>query len=129
MTLQKKGKPSWAPARMLDVKGVPNGIVPRWVNKDPANVEKKTAEGWKPINATTLQIVEHGASDSLSTAKTYRDVVLMGLPKETAEARREFFQEQTNRQTIGLKKELQDKVDGAAKGSQAAPVHGTIVIS
>jgi hypothetical protein len=129
----KKGKPTWKPAQMLStVKGVRPGHTPRWVSREPGNLEKKIAEGWTPVNGTTMPSVEHRKPGQvqdgvdLSSAKTYRDLVLMTLPNDQVEARREYFAERTARQTVGIKRELQEK--GTKTGGAASNFHGTIVI-
>lgn len=108
MSEVKKGnKPSWKPASRLGFLTVPKGYTPRWCSGDEANIQKKMAEGWVPVNKTTVPSGEHvrshnerqvNDSDNLSGVVRYREMVGMMLPNELKEARDEFHKEENMKQ-------------------------------
>lgn len=132
----KKGKRSWAPAQKLEVRNKKANLRYRWVSKDPENVDRKLAEGYTFANKTTGAQAEHmkpgAVSDGqeLTTATEYREMVLMAVPEETAQARQEYFQELTDKQTVGLKGALQRDVERSAHehGAPTSPIHGKLTI-
>ena len=132
----KKGNPSWSPATRLDVRNRRAGFRYRWCDKDPANIEKKLAEGWVFVNKTSGLPGElerrdqpHDGSD-LTTTKTYRELVLMALPEDIGLARDRYVADQTRKQTVGLKADAERTNRSAGQGIPTAqPLHGTIVIS
>lgn len=127
----KKGKPSWKPAAMLTVTKPIDGHRTRWVSKDPQNILRKQAEGWVYANEIYGIKREHEHPEkvedghSLTSTTEYRDMVLMALPEELAEARDEYFQEKTEQQTRGLKRNLEEDM---RNGENTATIHGKIVI-
>lgn len=104
----KMGKPSWKPARMLDVEFDTPGYRKRWVDNDPANIRRKQAEGWVFVNKETGFPAEHKdpglvhGGAPLDSSIQYRDVVLMALPEDTAQARDEYYAEINKRQLEGV---------------------------
>lgn len=85
----------------------------RWVNSsDPINMQRKQAEGWQVLNETTLPGItasnktffdsqQHNAAkgNGYDGAVRYREMVGMVLPMEDFEARQEYIQGQTDKQT------------------------------
>lgn len=131
----KKGRATWRPATLLDVQGKDPAFVYRWLLNDPANIAKKKAEGWEVLSKTTTgsDKSKHvkpgvvGDGESLTSVVQYRELILGRIPKEMAEARAEYFQAITKRQTLRVKQELLDNVQKAAGSLPAAPVHGEII--
>lgn len=106
----KKGrKVEWKPAKALDHLKGPDGHRKRWCNSDEANIEKKLAEGWIPLNKTTAPSASHNrklanASEDgrpTSTNIAYREMVGMALPEDLAEARDEHFRRKSEAQVRG----------------------------
>jgi hypothetical protein len=134
--IEKKGKRSWKPAQKLSVnvtQDVTNKFRLRWRDKDPQNLQRAEAEGWEYIHSTKGAKAEHenpGDSNPLTSTTEYRELVLMGLPKDLAEARDEYYAERTREQTEGLKGRFQKDLDDAArqKGGYRTSVTGKIVI-
>lgn len=132
----KKGKRSWAPAQKLSLVNKQPGFRHRWCDNDPQNIEKKQAEGWVFVDPNQGVKADHEfpehVSDGkpLTSTKTYRELVAMALPEDLAEARDEYHEELTRKQTAGLKHRLEtDLGDEARKdGASGAAAHGTIVI-
>lgn len=128
----KTGKISWQPATRLAVKKK-SGFTYRWISDDPENMRRQQEEGWTPVDGTGSPMVDFDAddenTDSLGGAKQYRELVLHAMPDELAAARKRYFEEQTTKQTAGLKnrlqEELEDNYSGEGKGS---PAQGKIVI-
>lgn len=104
----KKGRPSWAPARMLDLEKKNPGYRYRWCDTDPANIRKKIAEGWVFASRETGHPAEHdnpnlmhGGTPPDGTLQ-YRDVIAMALPEETAQARDSYYREINESQIAGI---------------------------
>lgn len=120
----KKGRPSWKPATMLDVKNKTPNYRYRWVWIDDMNLEKKQAEGWVFVNKETGVPGEHehpgktGDGKPLDSAKKYRDTVLMALPEELGKERDRFFNNKTEEQTLDAKKFLEQKKSRAGNPAQ-----------
>ncbi len=121
----KKGKPTWRPAQMMDVRDKNPEYTYRWCDKDSQNIQKKLAEGWE--FAKEDHIVEPSVNDGkpLGSTTEYRELVLMKLPKETAEARSEYYQNLTDERTAGLKRRFQKEAKAIGPDAE---VHGRIVI-
>lgn len=124
----KKGKASWKPATALKAQNI-DGFRTRWTNKDPINMQRKEAEGWEIVDPNKGLRSEHEHPEDLESGKPltsiteYRELVLMALPEEVAQAREEYFTAQTDAQTASLKSNLKkDMADGKAS------VHGKIII-
>ena len=130
--IKKKGKPSWKPAGTLEVFQKKPGFRYRWCDKDPQNIQRKVAEGWRHVNRETGLPVEHENPDgeTLTSSTEYRELVVMALPEDVAQERDAYFREKTRAQTVSLKDRLQDDLDDAAKahGAPRAKAEGTIVI-
>ena len=132
----KKSSKPWRPAVMLDVQGKNPDLNYRWCDNDSGNLERKQIEGWEFDNGLSSSEATHESthvSDGkpLDTAKTYRELVLMTMDEDTANARREFFRERTRKQTVGLVENLRSDIAEKAEiaGAVVAPVHGEIVIN
>ena len=119
----KKGKPSWAPARMLDLENKTDDYTYRWCDTDPANIRKKEAEGWVFVNKETGHPVEHedpnlqhgGASPDGSLR--YRDLVVMALPNEKKAARDEYYRDINKSQLEGVNEAAQSKLESVGPGA------------
>lgn len=132
----KKGKPTWKPADKLTVHGTP-GFRQRWVVKDSANIDKKLAEGWAMASPTAglrpvhvrPETVQDGEPQTSTTE--YRELVLMEMPEELAQARTEYFREKTRQQTAGLKgmADSEDQKNAELNRVQErSGVHGKITV-
>lgn len=114
----KKKPVQWRPSSLIDAlhQSEDNKWVYRWCRNEEGNLKKKQAEGWSYVNKTEGDTIEHerpgnltdGAQLSKSTV-TYRDLVMMRMPKEMADARRDYYKEKTEQQIYGLK----DKVNSS----------------
>ena len=131
---EKKGRKSWTPASRLTVTGKRPGYVQRWVDEEPANFQRKRADGWTPVNGTLGSSVKHehpdltGDGKPLDSTIKYRNMVLCELPEEDYLAHREYYAEQTRAQTAGLKRKAEQENAANAKGGAAAHLYGKIVI-
>ena len=125
----KKGNHSWRPHRTLNVRKKADGKRLRWVNTDPANIEKKQAEGWvfsqtEDTAHDRPKGVDHGKQ--VGSLKQYRDLVLMEMPEDMAVARNEYYSDVTKRQSAGVTKQVKDKIGQELPG---ATVYGEVKIS
>ena len=110
---KKVGKKSWKPAKMLDVLDKVAGYRYRWCDKDPASLDKKQAEEWQFVKGRTAKLDAstdaakdiEGADKSLTSITEYRELVLMRLDEETAEARDEYYNNLNNKQAAVSPKE------------------------
>lgn len=130
----KKGRSTWSPAQKLQVHDKKPGFRYRWRENDPQNIQRALSEGWEFVNPITGIPGEHfdpeDAQKSLTSNTEYRELKLMALPEEVAQARDEFFRERTDLQTAGLKDNLQNDLDKAAQkeGGYRTSATGSIVI-
>lgn len=130
MSSEKKGNTSWRPAQMLDVKNKSEGFRYRMVNVDHANLDKKVAEGWEFVNGETGIPGEHidpkkiVDGSKLDSTETYRDMVLMAMPEDTAQARDAYHENLTLNQTVNLKRDAKEQLDDSVRDS----VDGKIII-
>lgn len=131
---EKKGRKSWQPANRLNVTGKRDGYVQRWVDKEEANLQRKMADGWVPVNGTLGTKLKHDHPDltgdgrPLGSTVEYRNMVLMELPEEDYQAHREYYAEQTRSQTAGLKAKAEQENAANARGRAAAHLYGKITI-
>jgi hypothetical protein len=98
----------------------------RYCDVEVENLERKQKEGWEFCNPTTDSNVKTDAEEELNTiagGKRYRRLVLMRMPMEKFRARAAYFQELTEKQTRGLKQNLEKQA-----ADSGAEVHGKIVI-
>lgn len=99
--VKKGNKPSWRPGHRLGFLKVPQGYTGRWCSGDEANIQKKIAEGWIPVNKTTVPSGEHVkpysdhvGADSMAGAIRYQELVGMMLPDELKASRDEYHKDQ-----------------------------------
>jgi len=134
MPTVKKGHATWKPAQKLQVHDRKPGFRYRWREDDPQNLQRAIAEGWQFVNPITGIPGEHDepgdGQKSLTSNTEYRELRLMALPEEVAQARDEYFRERTDQQTAGLKDRLQSDLDEEARkqGGFHTSATGTIVI-
>lgn len=111
---KKTGKKSWRPAQMLHTMNEKPGYRYRWCDKDPANLDKKKAEGWefvgtpqtdKPDASCAADSDIDYAGNGLTSITEYRELVRMRLDEETALARDEYYNNITDMQTATTPKE------------------------
>jgi len=104
-------KIKWQPATLLDnIKGLDTEeFTYRWVNTDHANLAKKQAEGWDVVNSNKGGKEEHERANELKdgapltdTLTEYRDLVLMKMPKELADARSDYYKQVHDDRISGL---------------------------
>ena len=134
---KKSGKPTWKPAQQLEVTNKDSEAFSyRWCHNDSANLQRKQAEGWEFVNSETGIPAEHDRQETIAdgaalTGKnSYRELILMALPRDLAEARKRYIRDQTNRQTQGVKGSLRsglDRIATAERGDRAA-IHGHVTI-
>lgn len=125
---QKKGNPSWKPASLLTTDKV-QGYRLRWLDKDPANLDKKRREGWQfvsEINAKGTHDNPETIQDGkpLTSVTEYRELVLAAMPEDMAQGREEYFRDRTKAQTAGLlndAKELNQEVE--ERSGKSIPKH------
>lgn len=129
----KKGKRTWKPANLLDVKGKDPGFRYRMCRNDDANIARKQEEGWEFVNATTdpeVRVIGAGTIEDgakTDTTQRQRELVCMRLPEELGKERDEHYGEVINRRKRDLKRRAQKDLGTDDKG-RAAPVTGKIVI-
>ena len=125
MSITKKtGKKSWRPARMLHSMNEEAGFRYRWCDKDPANLDKKQAEGWefvskskqvdKPDASTASASDIEYADRTLTTLTEYRELIRMRLPEDIALERDAYFNNITDKQTSTTPKERMQQMAAAA---------------
>lgn len=130
----KKGRKSWKPAALLNTDKVP-GYQSRWVNtQDPANYARRRQDGWVPYSEVMRGKKVHERpghiedGKPLDTVTEYRGSVLCLLPDDEYQAHRDYFNEQTMRQTAGLQEKLERENRAKAQSGTAAKLYGKTVI-
>jgi hypothetical protein len=93
----------------------------RWVNTDRANLAKKQAEGWEVVNKNDGSNTEHERANELTdgapltdTLTEYRDLVLMKMPKELADARNDYYKQVHEDRISGLVSSTKSQPGGSA---------------
>ena len=127
---KKKGRPSWRPAKMLEVKGKKDGFRYRWCDKDAARLQRHQANGWVPVSPITgHRKAEHTATDkSEQTSITeYRELVLHALPAEEYESHREYYREQVDNSVKAVRRQLNKDLESLSPGL-SGKVTGKITI-
>lgn len=125
----KKGKSSWKPASLNQFKNLDPNFRYRMIRKDPENLAKKSAEGWETVSEAN-DSVEHedpaytGDHKPLTSVHEGKDWILGRLPNETAEARDEYMNSETERRTAGLTAHIKKDLEKSGAG-----MHGEITIS
>ena len=127
---KKKGRPSWRPAKMLQVKGKLKDYVYRWCDKEPARLQRHQSNGWVPVSEITGHgKVEHTAIDkSEQTSITeYRELVLHAMPVDEYESHREHYREQSDNALRALRRQLDRDLEKVSPGL-SGKVSGKIII-
>lgn len=130
-----KGRKSWKPSALLTTHNIPEGYKARWVDtKDAANYARRYQDGWRPLSSVTNQKAGHvhpnrmDDGKPLDTVTEYRGSVLCVLPDEDYREHREFFNEQTRRQTAGLREDAEKRNRANAQRETAARLYGRTII-
>lgn len=122
---EKRGKPTWKPANMLDLKGKKAGFRYRFCDADPAKLRRREDEGWVYVTRETghgevshadPELV-HGGSPPDGTV-SYRDMVVMALPEEIAQQRDEYYKSINDAALQQVYDQGKEKLAGVG-----APVH------
>ena len=124
---EKRGNKSWRPFNLLEVTNKTPGFRFRWCDKDPANLDKKAAEGWKFVPSSNAKYKKPDATittgsytdieyaDCSTTSMVeYRESILMALDEETAQERDAYFKRKTEQQAVLTPKQ---RAEQAAKNS------------
>lgn len=131
--MTKKGSKSWKPAHRLKVDKKEGWRYRMVDHTDHYNVEKKKAEGWEWVNATTGIPGKHdrpsGTADgsNTDTGFEYKELRLMAMPEDLAQERDAYYAEKTRQQTVGLKDRLTDEIAKSGVSPEEA-LSGKIVI-
>ncbi len=120
--IKKKATTPWKPARVLDIpKHLKDpAFVYRWVDKDkPGNVRKKLSEGWEIDKELTKKMTGvRTATDGSNIDGTMqiREMIVMKIPKELAEARNKYFSERTKDNLEAEQNKFRGKTEGHSYG-------------
>jgi len=107
---KKKGQPvNFRPARRLPEVNAPDGFVAAWKENSPENVRKCLQEGWEVANRIDHKMdvdmgdyykkLNDSPTDEKHSTIEHNELICMLLPEEVAEARREYYREETEKQT------------------------------
>lgn len=124
----KKGRRSWDTTDMLAVHNKEDGFVYRWERNDSTQIERQKSLGWEVVSDNNSRAVHESEADGgkpVDTTKTFRELILMRLPQEDAQERRDYFKERADEQVRGLKREAQRDMDRLGND---AKVRGSILI-
>ena len=132
----KKGEPfRWRDVDRLEVRNKHPGWFYRWITNEESSIEKRQSQGYSIVNSMTGipgdVNLETPESKDTAGGKRLRELVLAAQPEELRKARYDHIQEQTDKQTAGLKDKLAEGLasipgrDGKPHGGKA---EGKIVI-
>jgi hypothetical protein len=112
---------SWKPAHDLPSPAPQDGYKFRWIRaammgqSDPANMARARREGWVPCKASDHpEISSDFAAFGLTPASDLIEIgglVLCKTTQETADARREYYEDMTQRQTQSVDNNLMRESD------------------
>lgn len=126
----KKGKPSWKPASLNEFRNKEPGYVYRMIRKDPDNISRKAAEGWEIVSdlqskdATHIEPGRVNDGKPLTTVQEGKDWVLAKMPQEMADERAAYYDNETQRRTMGLTAHIKKGIQ-----KEGSDTHGSITIS
>jgi hypothetical protein len=119
--IKQLNKVSWKPSSFLDVpeKYKRSGRVYRWCSKNrEGNINKKLQEGWtidkeimpKMLKDGVINVPSHDDGTPKDNTFQVRELVLMWMPKNLAEARNAYYRERAsvNHRREALEKELEN---------------------
>lgn len=125
--VKKKATTPWKPPRVLDLPASLKkpGMKPRWVNKNQANMAKKRAYGWIVVKVPpeAKQDLAMTLQDSVGLDGTIqmRELILMWIPEETAQAIRDYNADRATRAFKEQKTQLKQEI---IRQGSVAPVYG-----
>lgn len=107
---KKKGQPvNWKPASRLPKIDAPEGFTVAWKSNTPENIRRLQLEGWEVANRIEHNMdVKMGdyyrkVNDSPTSEKestiVHNELIAMVLPNELADARKEYYRQETEKQT------------------------------
>jgi hypothetical protein len=124
---KKKPMPrTWRPARMLDIPEKfkdPRFVYRHCTTNKPGNIQKKLAEGWEVDKEILKKMEKEGLipktiqdGEQQDGVMRIREMVVMRMPKELAQSRREYYNSKTDSR--------EKKIDDDLRSS--APIYGKI---
>lgn len=134
---KKKGqKVTFVPASRLPKLTAPEGFKVAWKHNTPENVRRLQYEGWDIANRIEHNMdVEMGSyykkiNDKPTTEKestiTHNELIAMLIPEDMAVARREYYREETEKQT---RAKLMPEKNASAFMQDKAKLNSTIEIN
>lgn len=118
----KKGTPSWQPTDPLKVRGKEDDKAYRWVKRDADRIAEMQDLGWQLVDtskdkASGLRADGIELGKELGTRVEKKGMILMQLPKELAEARKEYYQGENNALRESMTEDIKRQM--ASKGIEA----------
>jgi len=114
----RKASTPWKPARLLDIPEhlKDPSFTYRWCTTNkPGNIRKKQSEGWiidkelsKKLATDLVPTIEDGKP--LDGVVGIRELIVMKIPNEKAQARKEFYQQRGEMATQAKQQELDNEV-------------------
>ncbi len=123
-----KGKPTtpWKPSKILALPGVLKrpGMVPRWCNeKKDGNIAAKREAGWEfvRVKPAAREQLNRTLNDSIGVDGIIRmrELVLMWIPQEVADARNKYYQDRGNFDPTAMRQALKQNI-GQQGGANAS---------
>lgn len=110
MTKAKKTKAHWERPDLLRVEEKRPEMAYKWARKD--NVERLTEEGWSPSQDPKLKTDRvEGDGSRLDSTLQRRELVLMEMPAEKAEARRAYWRNKGEEQLKAIRERYQEEAE------------------
>jgi len=124
-----KGEPfKWRTKDRLTVKGRHPGWGYRWITNDPESIQKRLSEGFLIVNEMSgIPGDTDTESEGMDGTSKHRELVLAAVPEELKSAMQDNVQELTNKQTAGLKENLDEGLS-KIEGNHGGRAEGKIII-
>ena len=127
------GNTPWKPATPLDYP-TPPGFRDRYCVQTPENIQKKESEGWfivkdkrgKPVVDSKKTAID---GKPLDDTVTYRSLILMRIPEETAKARDKYYADLNNAKQGANAERFEADTAGESAGYPGAGAYGNVTVT
>jgi hypothetical protein len=110
VTEERRTEAKWSRPDLLRVEDKKQGRAYKWARED--NVDRLREEGWEVCQDTGLRIDQvEGDGTSVDTTIRRRELVLMEMPEELAESRREHYRRKAEEQLQAIRERYQEEAE------------------
>lgn len=130
--IKERPAEKWNPVRLLDIPAdlKDSRYTYRWCNKDKqGNIRKKASEGWevdyelsKKLNSRLGLNKTLDDGSGVDSTLQMRELIVMRLPKEKAEARRKYYADQGMMDATEMRRQFRQRI-AEGTGDERAQVY------